>query len=188
MTESSQDRRVQGTSSLGQGPEGTQIVSGSMEVDFSFDDLERVQHHEQLLGCVRGDWRSLVVLPAQPGVSAYAVADALVSTSNQVRAVRATLLPAERVEPARVSQVIVEMIDRVHAGGVVVAVVGSVLEHPETMPLLMAADAVLLCVYLGRTGIDEARRTVELVGRERFLGAVTVAPPAAPSRRAPRRR
>lgn len=33
-------------------------------------------------------------------------------------------------------------------------------------------DAAVLCVELGKVRLSAARRTIELVGRERFLGSI----------------
>jgi hypothetical protein len=132
--------------------------------------------HEQLLTCLRGDWKSLAVVPAEPGLSAHPVADALVEASKLVKTTRARLIPGADLESSRVSQVIVEMVDHVHAGGLAIVVVDSILTRPSAIPLLMAADAVLLVVHLGSTRIDSAQRTVEIIGRDRFIGVVTVSP------------
>ena len=40
--------------------------------------------------------------------------------------------------------------------------------------LTLAADAALLVVHLGVTRIEDAQRTLELVGPTKFIGAVTI--------------
>jgi len=52
--------------------------------------------------------------------------------------------------------------------------VDSPLHQARSLPLVRAADAVVVALSLGRTTFDAARQLVELVGRERLLGAVTV--------------
>lgn len=53
-----------------------------------------------------------------------------------------------------------------------IVAIDAVAENPLILPVAFAADAVLLCVELGRTRIADARHTVELIGRERIIGAV----------------
>jgi hypothetical protein len=46
----------------------------------------------------------------------------------------------------------------------------AVAENPLILPLALSADAVLLCVEVGRTKLDEARHTADLIGRDRIIG------------------
>ena len=45
---------------------------------------------------------------------------------------------------------------------------------PATIPITLAADAALLCVELGRTDAESAQRTVDMIGKHRFLGSVAI--------------
>ena len=56
----------------------------------------------------------------------------------------------------------------------VVVVVDPVVQSATGVPVAMAADAVLLVVALGHTEQAAVQRTIELVGRERIIGAVTL--------------
>lgn len=56
----------------------------------------------------------------------------------------------------------------------VVIAIRSVIEEPLGVAVAQAADAVLLCVELGESQLAAARRTVELVGAERVVGALLV--------------
>ncbi len=51
-----------------------------------------------------------------------------------------------------------------------------VVSNPLGIAITLAADAALLCVTLGETPLASAKRTVELVGRERFIGCVVRRP------------
>ncbi len=64
------------------------------------------------------------------------------------------------------------------AGGLqrAVVVLPSVIEQLAVVPIVLAADAVLFTVTLGKTTLDSARRTLELVGAERVLGCILVPP------------
>jgi hypothetical protein len=59
------------------------------------------------------------------------------------------------------------------AGQVIVAV-QSVVQQPLGIAVARAADAVVLCVEMGHTRIAAAKRTIELIGRERIAGCVLV--------------
>jgi hypothetical protein len=56
----------------------------------------------------------------------------------------------------------------------IVISIESVLSNPLGIGIAQAADAVVLCVRKGRTKIAAARRTIELIGRERFVGSVVL--------------
>lgn len=47
-----------------------------------------------------------------------------------------------------------------------------VVDEPLGVAIAQAADAVVLCFERGKTGISSARRTIEIIGRERIIGAV----------------
>jgi hypothetical protein len=60
----------------------------------------------------------------------------------------------------------------------------STLENPTSVPLARAADAVVLCVELGATDAKSAERTLDAIGRERFLGTLVLnAPPCAATKK-----
>jgi len=59
------------------------------------------------------------------------------------------------------------------AGKVIVAIQPVVVE-PLGLAVTQAADVVVLCVEVGRTRLASARRTIELVGRERIAGCFLV--------------
>jgi len=56
----------------------------------------------------------------------------------------------------------------------VVVLLSSVIDVMAGVPIAMAADAVVLTVTLGKTRLDDARRTLELVGAQRVLGTILV--------------
>lgn len=56
----------------------------------------------------------------------------------------------------------------------VIFAVDSLLDQPRAIPVTRAVDKVLLCFTLGVTTFKAAKRLVELVGREKLLGSVTL--------------
>ena len=49
-----------------------------------------------------------------------------------------------------------------------------VMDEPLGLAIAQAADAVVLCVELGRSRLAAARRTIELVGADRVIGALVI--------------
>jgi hypothetical protein len=129
---------------------------------------------QQLLTCLRGDWQSMVVVPASPGQSAAMVADALVEVSTLVRGRRAERFSAEGREVNDSSKVIVALMQHVGSGGLAITSIDSVLASQAGIPVALAVDVALLVVHLGLTDAQDARRTVELIGAGKFLGVVTI--------------
>jgi hypothetical protein len=52
--------------------------------------------------------------------------------------------------------------------------INAVVDEPLGIAIAQAADAVLLCVEMGRSRIGAARRTIELIGQERMIGALVI--------------
>jgi hypothetical protein len=61
------------------------------------------------------------------------------------------------------------------AGKVIVAI-QPVVAEPLGLAVTQAADVIVLCIEVGRTRLASARRTIELVGRERIAGCFLTAP------------
>jgi hypothetical protein len=63
---------------------------------------------------------------------------------------------------------------RVALGDRVFVALRSADENPTAAPLARATDAALLCIALGETNRRLAMKTVQVIGRERFIGSVLV--------------
>jgi hypothetical protein len=129
-------------------------------------------------------WSSLAVVPAGPGESALAVGNALYDVGALVSGGPMRLLDARAVTLASSANFIVNMSSLVSAPGErrtggaqrVVVVLSSVIEQLAGVPIVLSADAVVLTMTLGKTTVDSARRTLELVGESRVLGCILVPP------------
>jgi len=126
-------------------------------------------------------WASLVVLPAGPGESAKDVANALYDVGALASGGPMRLLDARDITLTNSASTIVNMTSLVSAPGErrtgtqrVVVLLSSVIDVMAGVPIAMAADAVVLTVTLGKTRLDDARRTLELVGAHRVLGTILV--------------
>jgi len=138
-------------------------------------EQQRVQ--QQLLGCLRSPWQTLVVVPAQAGTDASFIAEALANVAWLVRGKEAKVFQVQGLDVAGASKVIVDMDAHVAGGGLAVAVIEAVVAKQAGIPVALAADAVLLCVHLGVTELASAQKTLELIGPQKFIGAVTVEAP-----------
>lgn len=163
-------------------------------------------------------WRSLVLVPADEGISAADVATSLAAFGGRlldspVTAIIADsmdfesarilselqmhvqdgrppvpgVVDAEVVESPRVEirprdgaappgPVAIERVDprRSLQGGSVIVAIQPVVVEPLGIAIAQAASAVVLCVGLGKSRLASARRTMDLIGPERFVGAYVV--------------
>jgi hypothetical protein len=60
--------------------------------------------------------------------------------------------------------------------GRVIVAVDSVLSKPSGLGVVLAADVALLCIHMQATSLKSARRTIEMIGRDRFIGCITLRP------------
>jgi hypothetical protein len=126
------------------------------------------------------NWTSVVLVPADAGGSAAAVATSLAEAGMWLRDGAVTLfVMSDPLDYASATQVAPATSQAGTAGAesaperVIIAVQPVVVE-PLGLAVTQAADAVILCIELGRTRLAAARRTIELVGRERIGGCFLV--------------
>jgi hypothetical protein len=84
------------------------------------------------------------------------------------------LVDATRAQPTAIPGLIAAAAEGVASGARVVIAVDSPISNPAAIAVARAADAALLAVPLGRGTIADARRTVETVGRVRFVGSIAI--------------
>lgn len=121
----------------------------------------------------RRAWSFLTILPAQPDGPALEAATAILEAgAPYAYSQKIHLQDATGISPADAPRLVVELRERIARGERVVVVLDSLLTHPASLPLALAADGVLLCVALGETQFAAARKTMEYVGAERFVGSV----------------
>lgn len=130
----------------------------------------------------RHRWSSLVVVPSHAGGTASQVARTILEVGSK-QPTPIHLLDAESLELGSAPDVVNEMLAYVQQGDRVVVLLDSVLSNPVGLEVALAAERALLCVTLGTSDFTSARRTLDLIGKERFLGSVTLQPvPGAPKK------
>lgn len=121
------------------------------------------------------DWLSLAVVSSEEGERAWWLVQALEHIAARAhRPVRALNVLA--VTEARATA----MAHALSPGKLRAAVASQryllatddPLVNPAALGVIVACDGVLLLLHEGRTAIPRARRLVELIGRERLMGAV----------------
>jgi hypothetical protein len=127
----------------------------------------------------RREWSSLVLVPAEPGNSAAGLTTMLGRVGTTISHSAPKVVNAERMAPAAIRELIVHLVNPPVLVSPddqrrVLISIDSVLSNPLAIGVAQAADAVVLCVRKGRTKIAAARRTIELIGRERFVGSVVL--------------
>lgn len=151
----------------------------------------------------RREWKSLVVVPASPGTSVLQIAQALGEVGGAIRMSPVQVVNAEGMDLDRIALLVMDLsgADQQPAAKsavwtsapegagreaqtarsapqsrATIVAIEAVAENPLILPLALAADAVLLCVEMGRTRLADARHTIELIGRDRIIGTVLLRP------------
>ncbi len=126
----------------------------------------------------RSNWTSLVLVPADEGLSAAGVATALADVGRRLRNTPVTfLVMAGSIDYASAGKFVSAVTGQQGAAdgppsSRVIVAVPSVIEQPLALAVTDAADAVAVVMRTGGTAKESAERTIELVGRDRILGCV----------------
>lgn len=120
-------------------------------------------------------WRSLAVLGAARGTPTLEAANSLALCAWWYTGQPSCVLDMRDLTLRLLENQIRDMAAAQLKGGERVFVaLRSPADNPTAFPLALAADAVVLCVELGRTEIKSAQRTISTIGRDRFLGTILV--------------
>jgi hypothetical protein len=126
------------------------------------------------LATQRRKWRSLAVIPAGGPVATLRVARALVGVGSCHLGSRIRVVDATAIRLAELGACLRGLTDPKESRGPMILALGPVLESPASLALAQAADAAVLCLVLGESSIAEAERTIEEVGRARFVGSLVL--------------
>jgi len=126
----------------------------------------------------RQRWSSLVVVPSHEGGSGLQAVQAILEVASRQSSTPLHFLDAEGLELGASQHVVSEMRAYVEQGDRVVVLIDSVVANPLGLEIALEAEKALLCVTLGSSDYTSARRTLDLIGKGRFLGSVTLQPPS----------
>ena len=119
-------------------------------------------------------WSVLAIVPATPTFDATRAAAELAESGRSYGVADVALINSVGVHADGIRGVIAACERRTAAGLKTIVALESPFANPAAIAIARSADAVLLVVPLGATRIVHARGTVDLVGRERFIGAVAI--------------
>ena len=122
---------------------------------------------------MKREWSSLAILPSHPKGNAMKLARALARVGSLQKDTPVKLIVAEGTDLGGASKLIIDMTSHISQGGQVIVVLDSIISNPAGIPVALAADAALLCVELGEADLDSSKRTLELIGESKFVGAVS---------------
>jgi hypothetical protein len=135
------------------------------------DDV-RMQH--LWLALQKRQWRSLAVVSASKGVGTLAAANALAKIAWWYTGVPTCVFDMRDLSLRLLEHQLRDMAGQLQGGERIFIALRSTSENPTAVPLAQAADAAVLCVELGKTDVKAAQRTLEAVGRHRFIGTLLV--------------
>lgn len=69
-----------------------------------------------------------------------------------------------------------ELSEQEHVKMSFIFTVDAITSNPHSIPLCHTVDAVILCMALEKTSFKIARRTMEIIGRDRILGSILLRP------------
>lgn len=122
----------------------------------------------------REPWQALVLVPAAPGASSLGAARAMLDVAKIYNLFSIQLLDATGVRPEDAGARIADIEDSLATGERVIVAIDSPLTNPSSIPIARAATSALLLVPLATARTRDAQRSIDIVGRERFLGSVAM--------------
>jgi hypothetical protein len=148
-------------------------LTEAVEVAADVTALRPEQRWQELwFAALKHTWSSLVLIPAHAGGSALEIAKNLALVAELHRGSSIKLINAEGADLTGIAGTILQMTSHVSEGGLVIVAVSSIFDNQASIPLALAADAVLLSVTYRRTDTAAAQKTVNAIGKDRFIGAV----------------
>ncbi len=131
---------------------------------------------------LRWEWSSLVLVPADSKGSVLWIAKALAQVGNRYggRVAPRTDGTSHSSGAELVEDITGQFtVQSPTSGGErwkqrTIIALDPVVTDPAGVPVAVAADAALLFVELGKTDIAEAKKTVQLIGHDRFRGCILI--------------
>jgi hypothetical protein len=123
------------------------------------------------------DWVSLALIGSSPNSpdATMRVAGMLARISEELGH-PLVVLDARSVELRTMASIQARMRSLAARGTRAITVLQLPNYNPITVPIAQAADASMLCVFVGETRLGNSQQTIEQIGRDRFLGTVILRP------------
>lgn len=159
----------------GRGNDSAAIVPRPVSAPTQWDD---VALQKLWLATQKREWRSLAVVAGGKGVSTLEVADTLAKIAWWYRGQPTCVVDLRDLSMRLVEHQLQEIAAQTTHGERVIIALRSVSENPTVISVAELADAVVLCVELGKTSIAQASATIDEIGKSRFLGTIVLDPNA----------
>lgn len=153
-------------------PEASEDEEAPPDEDTALLQSSALDWQRLWLATQRRTWHTLAVIPAGGGVATPRIARALAAVGSCHLGARIKLVDATTIRLAELGACLRGLADPKERPARVILALGSVLENPPGLAVAQAADAAVLCVMLGESTLAEAERTIEEVGRARFVGSL----------------
>jgi hypothetical protein len=121
------------------------------------------------------DWVSMALIGSSPRApeATMKVAGMLARISEELGH-PLVVLDARSVELRTMASIQARMRSLSARGTRAITVLQLPMYNPITVPIAQAADASMLCVFIGESRATSAQQTIEQIGRDRFLGTVVL--------------
>jgi len=118
-------------------------------------------------------WHCLVVVSPERTPSTLRMARSLAELGTQHRRSPVEMIDASQLDLEQATA-IAHSVESEEGERRFVIALDSPVENPVAISVLTVGDAILMVLEKGVSKIPQARRIVEIAGRERFIGAVVV--------------
>jgi hypothetical protein len=138
--------------------------------------LDDVRLQKLWLATQRKKWRSLAIVAGSKKVDTLVVAETLAKIAWWYRGEPSCVFDLRDLSLRLVAYQVNEVHGQIEGGALVVIALRSIFENPTTVPIAHSADAIVLCLALGKTLIADAEATIAEVGRDRVIGSIVLRP------------
>jgi len=157
-------------------------IAGVRPAPASGNGHSRPDFQELWFTLQRWEWGSLVILPADEGMSTAWIAQSLAAVGSRLYGPAVKALVAERLDFDSTAEIAASIASAAPGDGArggprngrVIVATEPVVVQPLAIAIARAADSALMCIEMGRSRIASAQRAIELVGRDRFLGCILI--------------
>lgn len=127
-------------------------------------------------------WKSLVVISDGPTDALLSIASAIAAIGTEHMKRPIEVVDHRTVTLGDVESRIAALATTLATGARVIVVLDPIAKNPAGVRFATAVDAALLCLSLGKSELSVAKKTMDAIGKQRFLGVISLrslAPPQA---------
>jgi hypothetical protein len=143
--------------------------------DRGLPPLPEKKLQELWFASLRKPWHTLALVPAQNGRSILPLAQALAAMGRFHRGAPMRVVSAEGMGLDEIADFALSAGDsHMRNEGGRILVLEPISVNPFGTAIALTADAAILCLEYGVSTLDEARQTLDQIGRERFVGTAVL--------------